>query len=330
MSQSTPPCPRVSICIPTFSRLAYLQDAVGSARRQSLRDIEIVIGDDGDSGAIAKWCTTQVAEDGRVRYEKTPRRLGLAGNWNFLAEKAQGEFLVLMGDDDRLLPEFAERLIDATDSTTDVAFANHYLIDAAGCRLGPQSEMATQTYGRANLAPGPVDDPIRVVWANSVPMMASLVRVASVRRLRFKEDINTPELELFARLAADGSRFAFANEYLAEYRVHPGSQTSGGLSVDRLAEYLQGITVPDRIEPLKRQCIGPLLLRGVSIRMQRGDIEGARALLRSAYYPRSPWGLRSAAQRMVLLLPSATSLRAYSCIAAAFRLTRSIWVTSDD
>src|SRR3954447_11906680 len=118
MSQRRSSGPRVSICIPTFSRLAYLQEAVGSAQRQTWGNIEIVIGDDGDSAALEKWCRDQVAKDGRIRYEKTPGRLGLAGNWNFLADRAQGEFMVLMGDDDRLLPEFAERLIVETNSTT--------------------------------------------------------------------------------------------------------------------------------------------------------------------------------------------------------------------
>ena len=127
--------PRVSICIPTVDRLPYLRESVASAQSQSLRALEILIGDDGDSDELRMWALGAAAADERVRYLKTPRRLGLAGNWNFLAELATGEFLTIIGDDDRLLPEFAERLLHETTNEVAVVFSNHYVIDGTGRRL---------------------------------------------------------------------------------------------------------------------------------------------------------------------------------------------------
>ena len=40
--------PMVSICIPTFRRLSYLKEAVLAAQVQTLRNIEVLISDDGD------------------------------------------------------------------------------------------------------------------------------------------------------------------------------------------------------------------------------------------------------------------------------------------
>ena len=288
--------PRVSICIPTVDRLPYLRESVASAQAQSLRALEILIGDDGDSDELRVWALDAAAADRRVRYLKTPRRLGLAGNWNFLADSAAGEFLTIIGDDDRLLPEFAERLLRETTNEVAVVFSNHYVIDGTGRRLIDASHDSTRQYGRDALSPGVLANATQAVWRNSVPMSASIVRTSAVRRLRFRPDINTPEIELFARLSLEGPAFVFVPEYLAEYRSHAGSETARGLTLDRLAEYLEPIDVPADVEPAKRDCLAQVLAAGVGIRLARGDIAGARRLCHSRYYARRPHIVRAAGQ----------------------------------
>ncbi len=316
--------PRVSICIPTFDRLSYLREAVASARAQTFREIEIIIGDDGDSADLRAWCLSQAAEDARVRYEKTPARLRLAGNWNFLASLARGEYLTFIGDDDRLLPTFVERLVmsvPAEHSSVAVAFSNHFVIDADGHRLIDESHKMTRVYGRATLRRGPVENASALVWSNSVPMLASIIRAGEVRRLGFKNDINTPEIELFARMASEGAQFLFVDDYLAEYRVHAESESARGLTLDRLAEHLERVDVSKRDEPAKREGLSSILVAGVAIRLQRGDIQGARSLGSSPYYPRYTANARAGAQRLILALPDAVVARFYGPLR---RLSRSI------
>ena len=287
--------PSISICIPTFDRLGYLRESVASAQAQSLRALEILIGDDGDSDELRTWALNAAAADERVRYLKTPRRLGLAGNWNFLADSANGEFLTIIGDDDRLLPEFAERLFHETTSEVSVVFSNHFVIEGTGRRLVDASYDSTRRYGRDTLSRGVLANAATAVWRNSVPMSACLVRTSAVRRLRFRPDINTPEIELFARLSLEGPAFVFVPEYLAEYRSHAGSETARGLTLDRLAEYLEPIDVPADVEPAKRDYLAQIVVAGVGIRLARGDIAGARRLCHSRYHA---GGLRSFAQRV--------------------------------
>jgi glycosyltransferase involved in cell wall biosynthesis len=296
------PGPAVSICIPTFDRLPFLQEAVASARGQSVSDVEILVGDDGDSAELRRWCLSEAAVDARLRYLKTPQRLRLAGNWNFLAREARGEFVALIGDDDRLLPHFAERLLRHAKANVDVVFSNHFLIDERGNRLVAESRAITRQYFRDTLRPGTLDYPQIVTWKNSVPISASILRTDMVRRLGFKEDLNTPEIELFVRLAAQGGYFVHLDDYLSEYRIHPGSETAAGLKIDRLVEYLASIAVSPEVEATKRALLGPMAIRGVDIRLARGDVQGARSLLRSGYYPR-PTTARTLAQRLVLALP---------------------------
>jgi len=315
------PTPRVSICIPTVDRLPYLRESVSSAQAQSLEELEILIGDDGNSDALREWALAASATDRRVRYLKTPRRLGLAGNWNFLADAATGEFLTIIGDDDRLLPTFAERLLHETTSEVAVAFSNHYIIDETGRRLVDASYDGTRRYGRDTLSRGVLANAMQVVWRNSVPMSAAIVRTAAVRRLRFRPDINTPEIELLARLSHEGPAFAFVPEYLAEYRSHSGSETARGLTLDRLAEYLESIDVPPEVEPAKRAYMEPLVTAGIGLRLTRGDIAGARRLGRSRYYAS---GLTSIAQEISLSLPQRLAGPTYAALRRVGRLARSV------
>jgi glycosyltransferase involved in cell wall biosynthesis len=314
--------PAVSLCIPTFSRLNYLKEAVASARAQTFADIEILIGDDGDSPELRAWCLAQAAEDARVHYHKTPRRLGLAGNWNFLARLARGRFLNIIGDDDRLLPPFVERLLGAAGPDTAVVFSNHFVIDSAGARLEAETRAFAERYGRSTLAPGPIDDAVLYFWRHTVPMSSSLARSDDVQRFAFKEDINTPEPELYGRMAAAGKQFVFVADYLMEYRVHPGSATVSGLTIDRLAEYLQELDVPAHAESAKRDHIQPLALSGVSRRLARGDVAGARALAASRYYPSPMSNPRALLQRLVLALPDVAVPGAYGALMRAKRLLK--------
>jgi glycosyltransferase involved in cell wall biosynthesis len=224
--------PLLTVAIPTVHRLGFLREAVASACAQDYPNFEVLISDDGNDPAIREFALQAQQEDGRVRYIRTCVGVGLSGNWNWCADKAKGTHLVIIGDDDRLLPSFLRALAPAT-LRSDVVFCNHFLIDETGDRR-PDTEEQLRVYGRGELAPGPLGNPERVVWMNAVAPSATLVRTKAVRSVRFDPSLNTPELDFFVRLAATGASFYFDRRYLSEYRAHTGSETARGLWHDRL------------------------------------------------------------------------------------------------
>jgi GT2 family glycosyltransferase len=317
--------PAASICIPTLSRLRYLEEAVASARAQTRTDIEIVIGDDGDSPDIRAFCLATVAADPRVRYQKNPQRLGLAGNWNALAAAARGERLVLIGDDDRLLPAFVERLLAAARPETAVVFSNHHFIDAGGRRLEAETERLTRHYGRADLPAGPVARPSTFVWQNGLPMLASLVRTRDVQRLGFKPDINTPELELFVRLVHEGAELVYVPELLAECRVHAGTATSAGLTIERLVVYLQAIPAADDAQGAKAALLRSMMPSAVGRLLLAGDRDGARRLQQAPHYPAGWPSPTIVAQRLAVRLPAPLAARAYRLTSRIYHASKLAW-----
>lgn len=282
--------PLVTIAIPTFSRVHYLKKAVESALSQTYENIEVIIGDDGQSESIQAWGKEIASREPKIMYQRNERNLGLAGNWNALADAARGKFLVIIGDDDRLLPDFVSRLVDAISPDKNVAFSNLHLVDSDGKRMKTETARHTRFYRRDILPAGEIASAEAVVWQNSVPISAAMIKTSDVRRLRFKEDLNTPEIELFIRLAQEQGRFIFVSDYLCEYRVHPDSETSVGLRGERLAEYLLEIPVAPDVEPYKREFMASLLINSVSRCLKHGEWSRARRLLSSEYYPGFKFG----------------------------------------
>jgi glycosyltransferase involved in cell wall biosynthesis len=317
--------PLVSICVPTLSaqRLPYLREAMASARSQTHTNVEILIRDDGSQDAIRDFVLEQARTDDRVHYARNETRQGLGGNWNALAQWARGEFIVIIGDDDRLLPSFVSRLLSAFTPETAVAFSNHYVIDADGARVAELTRQFLVTFGRASLPSGMVAEPAACVWQNSVPMSASLLRASHVKRLGIKTDLNTPEIELFARLAAEGHSFVFEPDYLAEYRVHSQSQTSAGLAGERLLKYLDPIPVPAHVEPLKRRLLAGILIDGVNKSLKGGDVIAAREMMRHRYYPSiATRPVRILAQKVFAALPSPVTKWSFGVAVAARQAIR--------
>jgi glycosyltransferase involved in cell wall biosynthesis len=296
----------VTIGIPTFSRLELLIEAVASALAQSYPHCEVIVSDDGNSAAIAEWaCEMQKHTEGRFRYWRNERNHGLAGNWNVIADRADGDYLVIIGDDDRLEPNFVSTLMQGISQGVAVSFCNQHIINEKGERMPRESRRYTEEYHRSELPAGELTDPRKAVWQNSVPMSAALMRTNLVRRLRFKEDLNTPEIELFARLANEAHRFYFCPEYLAEYRVHGRSETSAGLRSESLARYLLDIPVPSELEPTKQVALAPLMFYGVGRALAKGDFALAKRLFRSEYFPaQSRRSLRGLFYRLELSLPA--------------------------
>lgn len=325
-----PPTPRLTVGIPTRQRLALLREAVASALDQrgftgGDGEVEVLISQDvfpdgnRPDATLLDWCQeTAAAHPGRVRHLVATRPLGLAGNWNAVVAAARGEFLVIIGDDDRLLPDFAANLLApaANGDSPDVVFSDHHVMDAAGTRDPATTEERTRQFGRAELPPGPVEPAEPSVWRNAVPMLSAIVRADLARRFPFHENLNTPELPFFLQLAQAGARFVYVPARLAEYRLHEAAATASGLWSDRLAARLLALPAgAPAAEAPKREFLASILPNAVSRALARGDTRSARAFLRCPYYPAGSGGLADRARRLCAVLPGpvARGLRQMFC-----------------
>ena len=92
---------KISVLLPTRNRLELLRHAVESVRRQEDDDWEVVISDNDSEEDIRGY--VESLEDERVRYLRAPRPLPVTENWNNALAAAEGEYVIMLGDDDALL-----------------------------------------------------------------------------------------------------------------------------------------------------------------------------------------------------------------------------------
>jgi glycosyltransferase involved in cell wall biosynthesis len=101
---------RVSIGIPTINRSSLALRAIRSALAQTYSDVEVIVSDDASTDdTVAR---VQEIHDPRLVLVQQKERLGLVRNFDFCLRHATGEYFLLLGDDDVLLPDAINRLVE--------------------------------------------------------------------------------------------------------------------------------------------------------------------------------------------------------------------------
>lgn len=117
---------RFSVVIPTHNRLHLLRDALETIRRQSYSNWEVVVFDNASRDPIRDHVSS--LRDARVKYARSDAFLPVTSSWNEAISRATGDYVVLLGDDDGLVPDYFDRLkatIEQFDSP-DVVYNNIY------------------------------------------------------------------------------------------------------------------------------------------------------------------------------------------------------------
>jgi glycosyltransferase involved in cell wall biosynthesis len=110
----------VSVVVRTRNRPEFVRRALADISAQTYADFEVVVVDDGDSGAIL----AEIAEDSRmprVRLVRTDAPRGRCRAANVGIRAADGDLVVLHDDDDRWHPEFLARTVARLDADPDAA-----------------------------------------------------------------------------------------------------------------------------------------------------------------------------------------------------------------
>ncbi len=114
--------PRVSICIPAYENEVGVRRLLESVKRQTYSDYEVVLTDDSSGDSVRRAALASGIAG--LRYEKNPRRLGAAANWNRAISLSGGEYVKLMHHDDWFsAPDSLEKLVALLDENPRAVIA---------------------------------------------------------------------------------------------------------------------------------------------------------------------------------------------------------------
>jgi glycosyltransferase involved in cell wall biosynthesis len=217
--------PLASVIIPTYNGAAFLAAAIGSACRQSLSNIEIIVSDDASTDTSPEIVAKLASNDSRIRLVRNDRNAGPGAARNRALTVASGEWIAVLDSDDLMHPERLETLIgaaakDGADIVADdlLFFDSDHIETPRTLLRGQLAKTAdwldVAQYVRANVLYGK-DQPLGYLK----PIFRSSVITASGvgydERLRISEDFN-----FVLRLLHSGARFRVYPFLMYFYRRH--------------------------------------------------------------------------------------------------------------
>ena len=107
--------PKITVIIPTRERASVLDAALRTVTAQDYENLEIIVSDNysgDDTDAVV-----QRANDSRICYLNTGKRLSMSHNWEFALAHVKEGWVTFLGDDDGLLPGAIRRMAEIIEQT---------------------------------------------------------------------------------------------------------------------------------------------------------------------------------------------------------------------
>ncbi len=131
--------PKASFVIPAYNAEAYLSQTILSCREQSIKEIEIIIVNDGSSDGTVDLVNYHVKQDPRVILINLDKNMGRSAARNEGNRQAKSPFiLVLDSDDIALKNRVKDTLFQFRLKNPDVVYGPFAVIDEHGNVLGNQ------------------------------------------------------------------------------------------------------------------------------------------------------------------------------------------------
>lgn len=99
---------KFSVLIPTRNRLDLLKEAIASVRNQSYDNWELIVSDNCSDDDVEGY--VYLLGDDRIVYYRQPAPVSVTDNWNTANDMATGDYMIMLGDDDALVPDALEIL----------------------------------------------------------------------------------------------------------------------------------------------------------------------------------------------------------------------------
>lgn len=225
------PAPQIDILLPFYGDPALLQAAVRSVLNQDTGGWLLTVVDDSTGQPLAEWFGG--FDDDRVRYHRNERNLGITANFQRCLDLAEREYLVFLGCDDLLAPDYVRTLRTALAKHPAVGMLQPgvEVIDEHGARAGGLADAVKhRLYAprvRGSLLLGGEPLATSLLRGNWLYFPAICWRTDAIRAVGFRPDLRTTQdLALELELIERGERLLLLEHRCFRYRRHRGSVSS--------------------------------------------------------------------------------------------------------
>jgi glycosyltransferase involved in cell wall biosynthesis len=206
--------PKVTVVIAAYNAEKFIRQALESVLAQKLKDIELIVVDDGSTDG-----TRQILEscsDHRLTVIRQ-HNSGVSAARNIGLAAARAPYVFFLDADDILLPNALCQMVSRLDRKPQrvACFGHHIKIAEDGSHLSTPADLTWKWF--------PADDTLRhLIAKNFIACSAICIRTAAARLVRgFNPAIKLGEdWEFWCRLAVLGDFEAMQDDTVLMYRQH--------------------------------------------------------------------------------------------------------------
>ncbi len=210
--------PLISICIPAKNRAELLKRLLDSIQDQTFSDYEVVITDNSDGDEVERLAENYPALN--IRYHKNSPKTQMGGNWNACMQRATGDWLKLIHDDDWFTDEnsLASWAEAARHTSKDFLFSSYYLVDEL-------------TKAKTLVRPSALEQML-LQWSSFSLLRKNVIGPPSVTLIRrtafipYAADLNwLVDIECYIRYLRKGNSIGFLPATVTSIGVHSDQAT---------------------------------------------------------------------------------------------------------
>jgi len=267
---------KVSICVPTCNRPELIVECIDSCLAQTYGNLEIVIGDDSNDARTAQLLASryphELSEE-RIRYARNEPPLGQARNVASLFERALGDKILLLHDDDLLTTDGVEKLVSLwkLHPRLDAAFGAQYEANHDGAIDVEASARLNAAFRRTKDAEGLQPLPGRTGLVQMFPNNGWMADARLVRRVGYKEQYGACcDFVFGTELCLAAREVFYLHDYVSVYRKTATSishSTRGTAAAATLSAYafVRKLKLPPQLEPSRKLALRRLAPIVVSV-----------------------------------------------------------------
>jgi len=225
---------KVSIVVPVYNVERYLPESIGSLQGQTMKELEIILVNDGSTDGSLAVCRSYAEKDGRIKVIDKPNG-GVSSARNAGMDAATGEYIGFIDPDDWVEPKMYESMCGRADEAEADACLCSYVMNRQGktepVQLGIKGDLLSREAIEDELIAGIISCP--TLDSGSAPILGSVCRCIFRRdlverhSLRFTEGVPFMEDALFCIKAfSKCARVAVDDAYHYNYRIIPSSATT--------------------------------------------------------------------------------------------------------
>lgn len=224
---------KISVIVPTYNRPDFLLVAIKSIWEQSLLPDEIIIGDDSINDETERLVNERLISQSPVpiRYYRHKPSLKQTKNVDFILQKASHDLVLLLHDDDALLPSCLDLLYKPLAQNPEVVacFGKQYLMKNSGEIVKGAEIKLNEKYYRTADREGIVEGD----WAGTLQMLPSnafLVRTKVAKEVGYLDEGRAGDAVdfYFGFRLGKNRKFYFVNKFTSNYRSTLDSITGSG------------------------------------------------------------------------------------------------------